>query len=246
MVLEFSDVRFSRGQRRILDGLSWCVDSGTTVILGPNGAGKTTLINLAASVLTPAAGSITLGERAQRRHLSWWRAQVGWVPQRVAFVPGFTVQQQLAYAGWLAGLSRRAARTSADQSMERGGLTEFASRRCDQLSGGEQRRVAIAAALVHEPALLLLDEPTVGLDPEQRARFRETLRDAASRASSVLLSTHQTDDLDIASDHVAVMRRGHIVWHGPTRQFLRLGGTGGGTQARAERAYQHVVTGDAQ
>ena len=143
------------------------------------------------------------------------------MPQQVRAIPGLTSREQVAYAGWLKGMSRSAAWTEAPAALERVDLTGEADRLTAQLSGGQQRRVGLAQLLVHRADLLLLDEPTAGLDPGQRARFRETLRRTAQDVP-VVVSTHRVDDLTDLFDTVVVMDHGRIPFQGSTEAFMAL------------------------
>ena len=249
--LRFDGVSFSyasgglgRGPRtRVFEDFSWEVPSGRTVLLGPNGAGKTTLLGLGASALMPATGSVRIGtvSSTARRERAKFRRAVGWMPQQVRAIAGLTCREQVAYAGWLKGLDRRAAWEAAGTALERVDLAAEAGRRTSQLSGGQQRRVGLAQALVHRADVLLLDEPTAGLDPNQRARFRDILREV-SRDVPVVVSTHQVDDLTELFDTVVVMDHGRLPFSGTPEQFMALAPAG--SAHPAEAAYGSLVTGD--
>ena len=249
--LRFDGVSFSyasgglgRGPRtRVFEDFSWEVPSGRTVLLGPNGAGKTTLLGLGASALMPATGSVRIGtvSSTARRERAKFRRAVGWMPQQVRAIAGLTCREQVAYAGWLKGLDRRAAWEAAGTALERVDLAAEAGRRTSQLSGGQQRRVGLAQALVHRADVLLLDEPTAGLDPNQRARFRDILREV-SRDVPVVVSTHQVDDLTDLFDTVVVMDRGRLPFSGSPAAFMALAPAG--SAFPAEAAYGALVAGD--
>ncbi|MDA8218623.1 MAG: ATP-binding cassette domain-containing protein, partial [Dehalococcoidales bacterium] len=248
--LRFEDLNFSYrpawpfggSPTRVFAQFTWAVSSVPTVLLGPNGAGKTTLLCLAATALKPESGHVFVGSRdcSKRRDLGAIRRSIGWMPQQVRAVPGFTSREQVAYAGWLAGMSRSEAWREAIPALERVSLADDSNRLTSQLSGGQQRRVGLAQALVHRPAMLLLDEPTAGLDPAQRAKFREIVRDV-SKESAILVSTHQVDDLSDLFKTVAVLDAGRIVFEGAPDAFLELAPSG--SQHPAEDAYTRLVVG---
>ena len=240
--LQYIDVGFSypRGSlfRRtppVLDGFSWRAPDGCTVILGPNGAGKTTLLSLGATALRPNRGTVTVeitdsskaldsGKRvdsSKRRDLPAFRRAVGWMPQQIRAIPGLTSREQVAYAGWLKGMPRSVAWVDAPVALERVGLSGEADRPTAQLSGGQQRRVGLAQLLIHRAGLLLLDEPPAGLDPGQRARFREVVRKIAQDVP-VVVSTHQVDDLTDLFDTIVVLDDGRIRFQGTTADFMAL------------------------
>ena len=251
MTLRFDGVSFAyssgllgRGPAtRVFEDFSWEVPSGRTVLLGPNGAGKTTLLGLGASALMPATGSVRMGpvSSSSRRERAAFRRSVGWMPQQVRAIAGMSCREQVAYAGWLKGLDRRAAWEAAGTALERVDLAAEAGRRTSQLSGGQQRRVGLAQVLVHRAEVLLLDEPTAGLDPGQRARFRDVLREI-SKDIPVVVSTHQVDDLSDLFDTVVVMDHGRLPFSGTPEAFMALAPAS--STYPAEAAYSTLVTGD--
>ncbi|MBZ6085660.1 ATP-binding cassette domain-containing protein [Streptomyces olivaceus] len=236
------------GYRRrglVLQDLTLDLPPGCVVLLGPNGAGKSTLLGLLASSLTPSAGKVTLGGLDTRRRgdLKQYRQQVGWLPQQVTPVPGLRVREQAAYAGWLKGLSRREAWDRSLGAIKQVGLDELADRSAAQLSGGQLRRLGIAQTMVHSARVVLMDEPTAGLDPTQRKVFRGLLDDLKDRASFVV-STHQTEDLEDSYDSVLLLDRGNILFQGATGSFLDLAPGQVASGRRAEAAYAGLVKGE--
>jgi len=215
------------------------------VLLGPNGAGKSTMLGLLVSALIPSAGSVTLGDLDTRRRgdLKRYRQQVGWLPQQVTPVPGLRVREQAAYAGWLKGLSRRDAWDRSLGAIKQVGLDELADRSAAQLSGGQLRRLGIAQTMVHSARVVLMDEPTAGLDPTQRKVFRGLLDDLKDQASFVV-STHQTEDLEDSYDSVLLLDRGNILFQGSTVSFLDLAPGQVASGRRAEAAYAGLVKGE--
>lgn len=241
MTLVFDHVRFAYGRFRapVLNDFNWIVPSARTVLLGPNGAGKSTLLALGADAMQPGRGRIRFGglDRASQR--ASFRRAIGWMPQQIRAVPGLTVREQVAYAGWLKGISRREAWDRTPRPLAMAGLEELANRPASHLSGGELRRLGIAQTLIHDAKILLLDEPTAGLDPAQRARFRELVAEI-SRDQEIVVSTHQVDDLSDLFDTVVVLEGGAIRHSSSVSDFLALGGTAGESR-RAERAYSRVI-----
>ncbi|QKW07274.1 ATP-binding cassette domain-containing protein [Streptomyces sp. NA04227] len=234
-----------RAQIPVLNALSLAFDSGTTVLLGPNGAGKSTLLSLAASALRPDSGSVALGplDTTRRADLKEYRRRVGWLPQQVRPVPSLRVREQVAHAGWLKGMSRRAAWDASAGALERVALTELAQRRSSELSGGQLRRLGIAQALVHSADVLLMDEPTAGLDPLQRRVFKELVTSIASTSNTdVIVSTHQTEDLANTYDHVVVLDAGEVRHQGSVASFFGLAPAGTAPEHRAETAYAGLIT----
>ena len=189
-----------------------------TVVLGANGAGKSTLMQLIAGELHPPAGTIFVGGEDVRCSDSW-RQRVGWVPQRSVFDPAQRAVDFVAAVGWLRGLDRATARHRAINALELMGLEEHSATRLRAMSGGMQRRAMVAAGIVHEPDVLLLDEPTAGLDPHHRSSLMRALRDMASDGTTVLMSTHVAADMDSA-DRALILNGGCITADSPVADFL--------------------------
>ena len=246
MALSFSHMTFSyrTSAQPVFNDFSWQVPPGRTVLLGPNGAGKSTLLALGADALRPTRGRICFQalESSRRSDRAAYRRAVGWMPQHVRAVPGLTAQEQVAYAAWLKGASQTQAWAAAAIALERVGLATLAERATSTLSGGQLRRVGLAQVLAHDANVLLLDEPTVGLDPAQRARFRELLA-ALPRMYPIVVSTHQVDDLTDVFDTVVVINNGLIAFQGPVAAFMQLAPSTL-TERRAEAAYAQSVSGE--
>lgn len=241
--IQFDDVSYRYGRRpNVIDGLSWVVPVGKTVLLGPNGAGKSTLLMLAAGVYRPRTGHCVLGDLDSRNSTRDYRARVGVMPQRATATKGLTVREHVSYAGWLKGMSRSAAWQASVGALEQVGLQGHAQRPSQALSGGEMRRMALAAALAPAPDVLLLDEPTAGLDPAERVRFRRVLSELP-RDVDVLVSTHQVDDLHEVYTTVAVLAQGRVTFEGTIAGFEALAGDGAADGSSMERAYAASIAG---
>ncbi|MGW2558177.1 ATP-binding cassette domain-containing protein [Streptomyces sp. NPDC001514] len=246
MPLCFTECSFAyRAGVPVLDGLTLEFPTGCTVLLGPNGAGKSTLLSLGASVLTPASGRVQLGRltSTERRHRSDYRRRVGWLPQNVKPVPSLTVREQAAYAGWLKGLSKSEAWERSARALDQVRLTELAKRRSHELSGGQMRRLGIAQSLIHDAQVVLLDEPTAGLDPVQRGVFRELVAEL-SESVNFVVSTHQTEDLADIYESVIVFDQGQVAFQGRVRDFFARAPEGVPLERRAESAYRGLVRGE--
>jgi ABC-2 type transport system ATP-binding protein len=199
-----------------LDDVDLSFRPGITGLLGPNGAGKTTLLRIVATVLAPDAGDVRLFGRspATPEALAEVRRRLGYLPQEMGFPRGFT---GFGFVDYMAVLKEWTARAPRHDEVRRVldlvDLGDVATKRVRALSGGQRRRVALAQALLGEPDLLLLDEPTTGVDPEQRVSLRRVLSNAGER-STVLLSTHQTEDVAALCDRVVVLDRGRVRFDG--------------------------------
>ncbi|HEX2316490.1 MAG TPA: ATP-binding cassette domain-containing protein [Thermomonospora sp.] len=235
------DFGYRRGSP-VFHGLDFVFPPGRTVLLGPNGAGKSTLLGLAASLFLPTAGSVSYRglDPSRRRDRSGYRRLVGWMPQNIAPIPGLTVREQVSYAGWLKGLSRREAWRRAPAALEAVELSPLGDRRCSLLSGGQLRRVGLAQTLVHDAEVILLDEPTAGLDPRQRERFRQIVLGVGEHRH-IIVSTHQTEDLTDLYSSVVVLDKGTVRYSGPTSGFLALSQR---ERPSVEDAYARLVTGE--
>lgn len=208
-----------RGSSSVINDLTWTLTpKRRTLLLGTNGAGKSTLLKLLCGYLDPQSGTVTVDGNSGRRAL---RNAVGWMPQDIRPAPGMTCQQQLEYAGWAGGAPRRAARAKAEVLLEQVGLSDEACRRADRISGGQLRRLGLAQACMRESHVLLLDEPTAGLDPAQSLRFHEVLQ-GLEVPGGVLISTHQISELAEGVDRVAVLNHGDIVFDATVAEFRSL------------------------
>lgn len=244
MALQFQSCsfRYKRREKPVIDSLHLRFAAPRTVLLGPNGAGKSTLLSLGASALAPNSGEITLGDlRATKRNeRREYRRKVSWLPQRPVFLPGMTCREHVAYVGWLKGLSEREAWKAAPKAIESVGLGNKSKEKVSTLSGGQQQRLGIAQALVHEAELLLLDEPTAGLDPAQRRRFHDVLDELPSNVS-VIVSTHEIMDLDQTFDEVVVFENGATKFHGPVSEFRSHASTDCAPGRQLESAYSQLL-----
>lgn len=207
--LEYLDATRRRDGRPVLAGVSMSIEAGALVaLLGANGAGKSTLLALAAGVLAPDAGRVRVLGRDPVRDARDLRARVGWLPDPVPLYPELRVREQVAAAARLRGLAARAARSAAEAAIERVGLGPLADRLCGQLSRGESQRVGIAQAIAHGPDLLLLDEPSAGLDPVQQARLAELLGSLRG-TMTIVHATHHLSEATLA-DRIVILDRGRI------------------------------------
>jgi ABC-type multidrug transport system ATPase subunit len=219
------------------------IGTGVFGLLGPNGAGKTSLLRMTATVLPPSAGRIRLlgrdpGSYGPRREI---RRRLGYLPQSLGYYPGFTVAEFVEYFALLKDMPPGRVPRAVAAAIERVGLGDRARAKLRTLSGGMLRRAGIAQAIVNEPELLLLDEPTAGLDPEQRMAFRALLREFGQRAT-VIVSTHLVEDVGAACSEVALMDQGRIAFHGTPAELTARGeGSGAAGDAPLERGYSAVL-----
>jgi ABC-2 type transport system ATP-binding protein len=204
------------GRTQALSGVDLRLAPGVTGLLGPNGAGKTTLMRVLATVLAPDRGSVRLLDRDpdDPRERVEIRRRLGYMPQEPGFHPRFTAFEFLDYVAILKEhTERRARHDEVRRVLALVGLEDVAQRRTRALSGGMRRRLALAQALLGDPRLLILDEPTAGLDPEQRLRFRELISEL-DEERTILVSTHQTEDVAAMCPHVVVLAEGAVIASG--------------------------------
>jgi ABC-2 type transport system ATP-binding protein len=240
--IEITDLIRRFGRTTAVAGVSLQAGPGVFGLLGPNGAGKTTLLRTMATVIQPTAGTVRLlgrdpGVYVQRREI---RRRLGYLPQALGYYPGFTVAEFVEYFALLKEVPAAAVPGAVATAIERVGLGDRARSRLRTLSGGMLRRAGIAQAIVNEPELLLLDEPTAGLDPEQRVEFRGLLREIGQRAT-VVVSTHLVEDVGTACTRVALMNEGRVVFHGTTAELTARGEDHGAGDAPLERGYSAVL-----
>lgn len=216
--VEVENVVHSYRRRRVLTGASWRVGNGINALLGPNGAGKTTLLRCMVGELTPDSGSVCVSGADVASAEA--RAALGYVPQSPQ-MPGLCkVTDLVAYAAWLSRVPRAELDGAVSTALAALGVQDLAGRRVRTLSGGQRQRVALAAGIVHRPRVLILDEPTVGLDPGQRLRLRQLIHEVGQH-TPVVLSTHLTEDVEHLATSVAVLVGGKIQYHGPLEGLRR-------------------------
>jgi ABC-2 type transport system ATP-binding protein len=195
-----------------LKGITFEVSSGMFGLLGPNGAGKTTLMKILATLLEPDSGSAEMNgiDLIVDKHST--RKMLGYLPQEFGLYPTLTAEQMLDYFAKLKGVTdKKQRRALVDALLERVNLSSARKQRLDGFSGGMRQRLGIAQALIGDPELIIVDEPTAGLDPEERVRFHNLLSETASDSAVVILSTHIVSDISNLCNHMAIIRQGTIL-----------------------------------
>jgi ABC-type multidrug transport system ATPase subunit len=244
--VDLDHITHSFGRHTALEDVSLQFGAGVFGLLGPNGAGKSTLLRIMATVLKPKRGEVRLlGMNPNESHdLRSIRRELGYLPQQFGYYPNFSVFEFIEYFALLKEMTPKRVRPAVANAIERVGLEDRAKTKMKSLSGGMLRRVGIAQAIVNEPALLLLDEPTVGLDPEQRVLFRRLLREISGH-STVFVSTHLVEDVAAACSDVRILNEGRVVYAGDASDLKRIGAELSGDEAAGdseiERGYTSVL-----
>src|SRR5579885_3049273 len=212
-----------RGGVQALKGINLTIENGMFGLLGPNGAGKTTLMRILAGILRPTAGSVQIGEYdiSTERGRTAVKRMLGYLPQDLGMYPDLSAREFLDYVGILKGMDNRGIRRQrVEELLELVSLSNVANRKLKTYSCGMKRRIGIAQALLNDPKLLIVDEPTAGLDPEERIRFRNLLSELGGDRT-VLLSTHIVEDIAQTCRNLAIMKSGHVVFKGTTVDLAR-------------------------
>ncbi|HTL36908.1 MAG TPA: ABC transporter ATP-binding protein [Kofleriaceae bacterium] len=248
-VLELTGLAKNYGEREAVKGLDLRVERGEIFgLLGPNGAGKTTTISMACGVVPPSRGAIRIaghdlasdGEKARRA--------IGLVPQELAVYEELTPRQNLVFFGELYGLRDAALGKAVDAALSVSELADRADDLVKNLSGGMKRRLNLAAGLVHEPALLVCDEPTVGVDPQSRRHIFDSIRALRDRGMTIIYTTHYMEEVEELCDRIAIMDHGAIIAQGTLAELQAQHGGGGlevelaGDDATLEAAVKAIET----
>lgn len=219
MELNLNDLTKKFGPVTAVNHFSGKMTHGIYGLLGVNGAGKTTLMRMLCTLLKPDFGKITLDGEDIFQMGGSYRKILGYLPQDFGYYPDFTVKDYLMYIGALKGLRPAVAKKRVGILMEKTGLTKVSGKKMKKLSGGMKRRAGIAQAMLNDPKILVLDEPTAGLDPNERIRFRNLISELAAERV-VLLSTHIVSDVEYIANEIWLMKDGGIVLEGTVRQLL--------------------------
>ena len=194
-----------------VDRISFTLANGVTGLLGANGAGKTTLMRLLCGILNPTSGTVTY--EGMDVDTEEYRDILGYLPQEFGYYPEFSGRDFLLYMSAVKGLAKSDAKYKTEELIELVGLKEAARKKVRTYSGGMKQRLGIAQALLNDPQVLIMDEPTAGLDPQERIRFRELIS-GLGRERIVLLSTHIVSDLEHIADRLMIMKEGRLIWQG--------------------------------
>lgn len=221
-LLDCSDLTKRYGDRLAVDRVSFEISSGCCYgLLGPNGAGKTTIISMICGLIRPDGGTVRIdGHDPSGRDGVEARRLIGYVPQQVALFPELSLTENLNFWAVLTGVPRKRRKASVAEALERVGLADRASDTVETCSGGMQRRANFAAALLHDPALLVLDEPTVGVDPQSRNRILDLVESLVAGGTAVLYTSHYMEEVQRVADLVGIVDHGRMVAEGTVAELL--------------------------
>lgn len=203
-----------------VDHINLCMDNGVYGLLGVNGAGKTTFMRMLCTLIRPSSGKITCEGKDIFEMDGEYRKLLGYLPQEFGFYPDFTVQDYLMYIASIKGLRPAVAKKRVSMLLAQVGLSKVQHKKMKKLSGGMKRRAGIAQAMLNDPQILILDEPTAGLDPNERIRFRNLISEVAQNRL-VLLSTHIVSDIEYIANEILLMQSGKIVHAGTPEEILK-------------------------
>ncbi|HKN13014.1 MAG TPA: ABC transporter ATP-binding protein [Candidatus Binatus sp.] len=225
-MIRAEDLRKRYGDRVALDGVSFTVNAGEIVgLLGPNGAGKTTTLSILSGVIAPDSGRASIAKHDLATEPRVARRSLGLVPQSLALYPTLTALENLMFWGRIQGMASSDALSRARGLLEEVGLSDRADDEVNEFSGGMMRRLNIACGMMHFPAAIMLDEPTVGVDPQSRGRIFAVVEKAAQAGGAILYSTHYMEEAERLCNRIVLIDHGKIVAQGTDRELIALAGT---------------------
>ena len=212
-------VEFNNGTKAI-DNLNLNIEKGIYGLLGENGAGKTTLMRVLTTILPVSQGNILInGINLEKNNYEMIQKQIGYLPQELEVYPSLTVRDSLEYLGRMSGIPKNICKDRIDYYLEKTGLIDKQNKKNKQLSGGMKRRVGLVQALLNEPPILIVDEPTTGLDPEERIKIRNLLVDFGE-TRTVIFSTHVIEDIASTCNKLGIMQKGNLIFNGEISELL--------------------------
>ena len=224
-ILEAQGLRKTFGDLVAVDGVDFHIGEGETYgLLGPNGAGKTTTISMVTGLLEKDAGSVTVAGREITTSSKNAKAAIGYVPQDIAIYPDLTARENLDFFGRLYGMASADRKPRVDEVLEIIGLAERADDRSEEFSGGMKRRLNIGLGLLHSPQLLMLDEPTVGVDPQSRNAILESVERLSHAGMAVLYTTHYMEEAERLCDRVGIIDQGRVIAEGTRSELVAMVG----------------------
>ena len=223
--IEVKNLKKSFGELQAVQGVSLCAESGEVLsLLGPNGAGKSTVISMLSGLLAPTEGEAFIMGHSVTKEPGAAKASLGVVPQDIALYPDMSARENLVFWGRMYGLGGAELKARVDDVLEIIGLTERQKDYVGKFSGGMKRRVNIGAALLHKPEVVIMDEPTVGIDPQSRRSILDNVKELNRKGMTVLYTTHYMEEAAELSHHIAIMDKGKVIAYGTHDELIRLVG----------------------
>jgi ABC-2 type transport system ATP-binding protein len=223
--IEVKNLKKTFGDLQAVQGVSLSVDSGEIFsLLGPNGAGKSTTISMLSGLLAPTDGDAFIMGHSVTKEPEAAKASLGVVPQDIALYPDLSARENLIFWGKMYGLRGSALKSRVDEVLEIIGLTDRQKDHVNKFSGGMKRRVNIGAALLHKPAVIIMDEPTVGIDPQSRRHILDNVKELNTQGMTVLYTTHYMEEAAELSHHIAIMDMGKVIAYGTHNELVKLVG----------------------
>ncbi|MGV6973510.1 ABC transporter ATP-binding protein [Bacillus halotolerans] len=225
-MLQAENIKKAYGKKTIVKGISFSLRKGESFgLLGPNGAGKSTTISMISGLVPLDGGEITVGGYVIGKDTNKAKQKIGIVPQEIALYPTLTAQENLVFWGKMYGLTHGEAKKRSTEVLEYVGLTERAKDKIETFSGGMKRRINIGAALMHKPELLIMDEPTVGIDPQSRNHILETVKQLNETGMTVIYTSHYMEEVEYLCDRIGIIDQGEMIAIGTKNDLCsRLGG----------------------
>lgn len=232
-MLQVNRVRKSFGKKEVVKGVTFSVEDGESFgLLGPNGAGKSTAISMICGLLPYDEGEITVGGYSVKKHPLEIKRKIGVVPQDIALYPTMTAKDNLLFWGKMYGLSGREVRKRADEVLDFVGLHDRAKDKIETFSGGMKRRINIGAALMHKPELLIMDEPTVGIDPQSRNHILETVKELNREGMTIIYTSHYMEEVEFLCKRIGIIDHGDVIAVGSKEDLCNR--LSGGTVVKME------------
>ena len=225
LAIEVQNLHKSFGDFQAVQGASFEVQAGEVLsLLGPNGAGKSTTISMLSGLLAPTSGDACIMGQSVIREPEVAKKSLGVVPQDIALYPDLSARENLVFWGKMYGLRGAALKARVDEVLQVIGLTDRQKDHVGKFSGGMKRRVNIGAALLHKPAVVIMDEPTVGIDPQSRRHILDNVKELNQNGMTVLYTTHYMEEAAELSNHIAIMDKGKVIAYGTHDELIRMVG----------------------
>ena len=224
-ILKSQDLHKTFGDNKAVQGVSFQIAQGEIYsLLGPNGAGKTTTISMLTGLLAPTQGDATIDGHSVVKNVNEVKKVIGVVPQEIALYPTITARENLIFWGKMYGLSGKKLEQRVNAALEIAGLADRAKDKVDTFSGGMKRRINIAVGLLHEPKIIFMDEPTVGIDPQSRRRILDTVKELNQQGMAVLYTTHYMEEAEELSHRIGIIDHGKLIAQGTLSELTKMVG----------------------